>query len=375
MEPSPREGILESGTGAASSSVDPEVLARLVVQCRELRLSVEQVADRFPGRQDTPFLYRQLDEAASRLNETIRALGSERGHPPAARLDETADLAARDKRSLFGRLFRKKEAPAAPVKDPSRTADLQGTSWTIPVSELLSFLSISRKTGTLWIHTPRETFLVEMKNGALVHATSDQTPQGMRIGDLLVMSGALPADRVEALVADARAAGVSLGTFLVKHGHVTTEALEAVLSKQVQNLFHRLITSENAVYRFQEGRAGVERNDLKLSVTGLLLESARFHDELASPRAVERALEEHLPEIVAAELAEVAKPEPAASPEETSSAPSAEAILDAAPGALPAAAPAAGPAAVAEPGVAEPALASEAASGAEVAPRADETGA
>ncbi len=285
-------------------AIDPETLARLVVQCREFRLVVERHALHLPQRDQAPFLYRQLDEAANRLLATIQALGTNESFSPAGTdAPLAAPLPSNERRGFLGRLLRRRrETPAAtaPQKETSRAVDLQGTSWTIPVPELLSFLSISRKTGVLWIHTTQETFMLEIKNGALVHATSDQTPEGMRLGDLLVGSGVLEQDQVEPLVDAARAAQESLGSYLLKIGRITTDQLAKGLSTQIQNLFHRLLTSENAVYRFQDGLDIGSRKDLDLNITSLLLESARFHDERSIPMSISEVLSQ----------AENAPPEP-----------------------------------------------------------------
>src|SRR5206468_7926676 len=48
---------------------------------------------------------------------------------------------------------------------------------------------------------------------------------------------------------------------------------------QVQQLFHRLMDAENALYRFQEGAQLLRSYGLEVNITQLLLESARKKDE------------------------------------------------------------------------------------------------
>jgi hypothetical protein len=273
-----------------STTLDPEVLARLVVQVREFRLSLERIAPQLPPREDTPFLYKQLEDALSRLVGTIHGLGtSPLGSPPAHAEPASTAPAKSERRGLLG-LFtrRKKETPEpTPPSQPAdgQGVDLQGTSWTIPVPELLSFLSLSHKTGMLWIHTPQETFMLEMRGGRLVKATSDRTPPGLRIGDFLAGMGRIPREDVDGLVRAAQEAKEPLGAHLVRIGRISAQELQEALGIQVQSLFHRLITSENAVYRFQEGHNVSVGSDIELNVTSLLLESARFHDERSAPQS------------------------------------------------------------------------------------------
>jgi hypothetical protein len=262
-----------------SASLDPEVLARLVVQFREFRLSIERMAPQLPKREETPFLYLQLEDALKRLAGSIHALGTSPLGAGAARPAPLAAPAKAERRGLFGRFLRRRKEVEEPPKETPEGVDLQGTSWTIPVSELLSFLSLSHKSGVLWIHTPHETFMLEMRAGRLAQATSDRTPPGMRIGDFLVEMGRIPRAEVDALVAAAQDAKETLGAYLVRTGRITAETLQEALGIQVQSLFHRLLSSENAVYRFQEGLNHSGTGDIQLNVTSLLLESARFHDE------------------------------------------------------------------------------------------------
>ena len=261
-----------------SATLDPEVLARLVVQFREFRLSIERMGPQLPKREDTPFLYLQLEDALKRLAGTIHGLGtSPLGADP--RPAYPAAPAKQERRGLLDRFLRRRKEVEEPPKEVPQGVDLQGTSWTIPVSELLSFLSLSHKSGALWIHTPHETFMLEMRAGRLVHATSDRTPPGMRIGDFLADMGRIPRAEVDSLVAAAQEAKETLGAYLVRTGKITAETLQEALGIQVQSLFHRLLSSENAVYRFQEGLNHSGTGDIQLNVTSLLLESARFHDD------------------------------------------------------------------------------------------------
>jgi hypothetical protein len=55
--------------------------------------------------------------------------------------------------------------------------------------------------------------------------------------------------------------------------------MQRALSIQVQQLFHRLMDAENALYRFQEGAQLLRSQGLEVNITHLLLESARKKDE------------------------------------------------------------------------------------------------
>jgi len=250
--------------------IDPEALARVVLQCREFHAYLEGLEGSLPRREETPFLYRQLDEVADMLRTTLRKLGGD------------VSILMQDVRApgFFARLkksFTRVTSGGMAFEDGQ--VDLQGTAWTIPTPEVIGFLANSHKTGVLSVHTYRENFMIEINDGCLVHATSDRTPDGLRLGEVLMEMDILDADAVERHVEAAAEVDSPFGTYLLSAEVIDEDELRQALSIQVQSLFHRLIKAENALYRFQEGAQVTAARDLDLNITGLLLESARVSDE------------------------------------------------------------------------------------------------
>ena len=253
-------------------AVDPELLAKLVLECRQFRTRLIEVGPQVPRRKDAPFLFRQLEEETEFLEEALQGLGlgpTERAKRPAHK----------DGPGFFARLFGRAKDSHREALDMLGGLDLQGRAWTIPVSEVIGFLSTSGKTGILSVHATTENFLIELHKGRLVHAKSDQTPEGMRLGEILCRAGALQASEVGSFIEEAREEDLPLGAYLLKAEHLTEKGLHDALAVQVQSMFHRLFTAENAIYRFREGARIEQVQDLGLNITQLLLESARFHDE------------------------------------------------------------------------------------------------
>lgn len=247
-----------------SSAGPPEVLARLVLRCRELDAHIKSVQGSLPSPAETPFLHRQLQEVVHRLQLDLKALASAAEAP----VDKGSAL-----RALFASRKRK------PDGTPSRRYDLQGNAWTIPVTELVSFLSQSCKSGVLWVTTTDETFVLEFLRGNLVHATSTAPPRAFRLGEILLREKMLDASDLENELVRARAADDMLGNFLVRSGRLTAAKLQRALFVQVQELFHRLMDAENATYGFQDGLQMPRSQGLEVNITQLLLESARKKDE------------------------------------------------------------------------------------------------
>jgi len=247
------------------SATSPEALARVILRCRELAGFLEKALPLLPARSDTPFLYGQLDDALKRLHVSLRPLVAE-------------ELAQAEKGGGFLRRFASKKSREAPRKSETRY-DLEGNAWTIPVTEMVGFLSHSGKSGLLWITSPTETFVLEFARGNLVHATSNAPPVAYRLGEILLDQKLVDAVELARLVEAAKSADDMLGSYLVRSGRLRHEDLQRALAIQVQQLFHRLMDAENAIYRFQEGAQLLRSYGLEVNITQLLLESARRKDE------------------------------------------------------------------------------------------------
>ena len=132
----------ERAISSTDSTHSAETLARVVVRCRDLANYLESSADQLPKRGDTPFLHSQLDDVLKRLQSALRPLW--RDEPAAERAPS------------FLRLLRR----APPERKSEPRYDLEGSAWSIPVTELVGFLSHSGKSGLLWITGTSETFVL-----------------------------------------------------------------------------------------------------------------------------------------------------------------------------------------------------------------------
>lgn len=252
-------------TTAAALGAGPEELARIVLRCNELTRQLDASLGKLPTRGETPFLYGQLDDVLRKLTAQLRQFGQEEK--------------PKEEKGVFSRLFSAKKARPTPSAAEARY-DLEGNAWTIPVTELVNFLSHSGKSGLLWVTSPSETFVLEFARGSLVHATTNNPPEPFRLGAILVREQMLLPEDLEQAIAHARAADDLLGSHLERSGKLQHAELQRVLTIQVQEMFHRLMDADNALFRFQDGAQLLRSQGLEVNITSLLLESARKKDEL-----------------------------------------------------------------------------------------------
>jgi hypothetical protein len=160
----------------------------------------------------------------------------------------------------------------------SPDAVFSGHCSAISVPDFLSFLQVHEKTGILRIVSKDEVFTLEIDRGTLIHATSDNPPPHLLLGEILVARGHTDREVIARYLAR-MPDGLRLGEALEIAGEVHREQLLDALQYQAQELFNRLCPLIDA--RFSFVACGPPKPDgrLRLNITGLLMESARVRDE------------------------------------------------------------------------------------------------
>ncbi|NOT30033.1 MAG: DUF4388 domain-containing protein [Planctomycetes bacterium] len=252
----------------------PAALADLVKECTSLCQSAEAALGHLPPERES-FLSTNLGDVLTQLTLVLRMVGQEPGENKKSKEERKSFL-----RKLFNRSQVQEEHPlGAPRFDVSRQG-LQGNSSTVAIPELLSFLSFGRKTGVLWLDTPEENFLIGLVDGHVMHGTSDHSPEGMRLGEVLVGLGYLTRRQLERFLEKKGESKETVsGEFLVKNDMISEEELKSALRHQIQQLVHRMLASKAAIFRFREGMEVLLAHRVNIDINQLLLESARVHDE------------------------------------------------------------------------------------------------
>ncbi len=255
---------------------DPQALKRQLARCQKTCEEAIGTIDNLSERRST-FLMRNLDDALNQLELILRVLS-----------DREPDRSSQEAKSFLRRItigLSKRERDEEETDDGELPAldlsqqGLEGNTWTIPISELIGFLAFGRKTGVLWVDSPEENYLIGLHEGNLMHATSDRTPEGMRLGEILVGLGYLTRRQLERFLSTLDGDADHAGEALLESGLISNEELQEALSQQVQQLFHRLVQTKNAVFHFREGMQVMLAYQVELNTTQLLLETARVQDE------------------------------------------------------------------------------------------------
>lgn len=163
--------------------------------------------------------------------------------------------------------------------DPSADAKpaLCGHSSVLAVPEVLGLLATLHKSGTFSVWNAHDAFRIRLVRGTVVSAQATASAHQLLLGTILVDHGAIAAQTLtefmEELAPERR-----LGDALVEAGLIERTTLESAVQYQAQRVFHAAYALHDAWYRF-DVEIDNSPHERGLSVTHLLLESARMRDE------------------------------------------------------------------------------------------------
>lgn len=242
-----------------------------------------------------------LAASAQRLADLASALSKNRREVDAVRLKDVGRMVQRSidllekgpetampagkKKGLLARMFQGADerdvaelgvAEETPPSAQHKLA-LRGHDQPIPTPDLVNFLSTQKKNGLLEVVTATELFTLEFQNGDIVHAQSNRTPEGQRLGDILVARKAC--DRAALEEVFKAVGGGRVGEVLVARGIVTKEQFLDALRQQIHWLFQRLFEQPSSCFTFWSGPPLHADSNVRLNATALLLDGARAFDE------------------------------------------------------------------------------------------------
>jgi hypothetical protein len=117
--------------------------------------------------------------------------------------------------------------------ESSLRSGISGSLEDVSVADVMQFIHLGRRTGTLVLSSGSERAMIGFHGGKLVSARSPGRP---KLGDLLVSSGVLSRGELEGAIADeTQGAGhLSLGQVLLVRGAVGAEELRRVVVDQIE---------------------------------------------------------------------------------------------------------------------------------------------
>lgn len=197
---------------------------------------------------------------------------------PAAEPERVGDAASEDGKSIGFDARHCVLPPSAATRPVPPDTAVVGHTSAVAVPEILGFLSSLQKSGTFWVWNEKESYSIRLLRGQVVSAQSDHQVPGLLLGHILVMQEAIGEEELVRFLELRPEASARIGDALRKAGLITEKGLRDAITYQAQRVFNRAYEIGEGWFRF-EPIPPEEQPEQTLSVTHLLLESARTRDE------------------------------------------------------------------------------------------------
>lgn len=169
-------------------------------------------------------------------------------------------------------------APAGGGSIPAPRVVMSGDAGGFPLSDLIAFLSQSRWSGVIRVHSPGGERSVTFREGEVRGASSDDPAD--RLGEVLVRLGYVERPQVETVLREHPPSKV--GRALVEKGLLQAHDLFKCVTHQVSEIFHAIVLCrEGSFFLVDQPVDEKSGHIIQLSTQSLLMDSIRKIDEMA----------------------------------------------------------------------------------------------
>jgi len=162
---------------------------------------------------------------------------------------------------------------------------ISGNLKTMVLAELLQWLSMGQKTGTLVIDNQKFKKKIFFEEGMIISSASTDPKE--YLGRFLASHGFIPEDTVNEAVALQKEEKHLLGKILVNMGAISEEDLHQMLRLKAEESIYDIFTWEEGDFEFLDDQLPAETMiRMQLDVQGLVLEGTRRVDEWSRLREV-----------------------------------------------------------------------------------------
>jgi hypothetical protein len=155
---------------------------------------------------------------------------------------------------------------------------ISGNLKTMALAELLQWLSMGQKNGTLRIDSKKVTKKIFFEKGVIISSAS--TDPNEYLGRFLVNHGYIPEDQVNEAIKRQKEEKKLLGSILVEMGLISSDDLDQMLRLKAEESIYDVFTWEEAAFEFFDNELPSENFiRMELDVQWIVLEGTRRTDE------------------------------------------------------------------------------------------------
>lgn len=162
---------------------------------------------------------------------------------------------------------------------------VNGDLYSMPLHELLQWLGVNGRTGTLEVERDKVCKKIVFENGRIVSCSSNDPSE--LLGHYLVARGQVTEDLLRIALDQQAVTGKQLGMTLVEMGVLTSEELTRNLHAKVEETIFSLFEWEHGVFRYDDKAiTGKNQFPTDIRVEDVLLRGLQRMDEIARIREV-----------------------------------------------------------------------------------------
>ena len=154
---------------------------------------------------------------------------------------------------------------------------LNGDVKTFALSAIVQMIHEEKKTGGLSVSTPRQRCIIYFRGGNIIHVSGNRDKE-LKLGTLLRANNLISEDRLQDMVAVAKAMEKRLGTVLLERKYITADKLSSILNLQVREMATAMLNWDDAKFSYKDGLDGFAEEEVKCEVdpVRLISESKRM---------------------------------------------------------------------------------------------------
>jgi hypothetical protein len=136
---------------------------------------------------------------------------------------------------------------------------LNGDVKTFPLSAIVQMIHDEGKTGLLTVSDPRRRCRIYFRGGKIIFV-SGNTDKELRLGALLKANNLISEDRLEDMLAVAKAMEKRLGTVLLERNYIDADKLTSILNLQFKEVVTTTLSWDEARFTFTDGLDGLDED-------------------------------------------------------------------------------------------------------------------
>jgi len=162
---------------------------------------------------------------------------------------------------------------------------LSGNLRTMDLAELLQWVSLGRKTGSLaFVRTKTKNYIF-FKDGKIISSRSNEPSK--QLGHYLLFQGKINELQLKRALEIQHRTRLNLGKILIQEGHITKDEVERALIARTEEVIYDLFLWEEGYFHFTANGFNLEELILiKIDINAIIFEGVRRKDEWARIRSV-----------------------------------------------------------------------------------------